>query len=294
MATDLDDDALAPRRRRRKAEGASSASAKGAAKRSSQTDGEKDRQFIGALARGLDVLSAFKAGDGPLGNQELASRTGIPKPTVSRLAYTLTELGYLTYSPRLNTYELGGRTLALGYSALSNLDVRRIARPYMAEIAKQTNLNVGLALRDGLMMLNVETCDGDALVGVRLFPGSRMPIATTAVGRAFLSAIAPSERQTILNEISQQHGDDWAMVSRAIDKAIADIGKQGFCLSIGDWQKDINGVGSVIPMPDGRGVYAMNVGGPAYLTSERQLREEVGPMLAKAIQAIRVRLGEAN
>jgi DNA-binding IclR family transcriptional regulator len=218
----------------------------------------------------------------------------MPKPTVSRLAYTLTELGYLTYSPRLNTYELGGKTLALGYVALSNLDVRRIARPYMAEIANKTNLNVGMGLRDGLMMLHVETCDGDALVGVRLFPGSRMPIATTAMGRAYLSALPPKDREAILDEIRQQHGDDWPMVSRAIDRAIADIERRGFCLSVGDWQKDINGAGAVIPMPDGRGIYAMNVGGPAYLTSEKQLNEEVGPMLARAVQAIRIRLGESD
>lgn len=256
--------------------------------------GRQDRQFIAALARGLDVLAAFKRGDGPLGNQELASRTGMPKPTVSRLTFTLTELGYLTYSPRLNTYELGGRTLALGYAALANLDVRRIARPYMMEIAQKTNLNVGMGLRDGMMMLHVVTCDGDALVGVRLFPGSRIPIATTSMGRAYLAALPEPERLALLEEIRQQHGDDWPTISRAIDRSIADIEKQGFCLSVGEWHKDINGAAAPIPMPDGRGIYAMNVGGPAYLTTERQLAEEVGPMLARMVQEIRVRLGASE
>lgn len=43
------------------------------------------RLFVTALARGLDVLGAFRSGDRSLGNPELAERTGLPKPTISRI-----------------------------------------------------------------------------------------------------------------------------------------------------------------------------------------------------------------
>ena len=49
----------------------------------------KDRQFVTALARGLEILRCFQAGDPALGNQDIAERTGLPKPTVSRLTHTL-------------------------------------------------------------------------------------------------------------------------------------------------------------------------------------------------------------
>src|SRR5690606_20818969 len=65
-----------------------------------QRDVPNDRKFITALARGLDVLSVFRPDDRLLGNQEIAARTGLPKPTVSRLTYTLTKLGYLTHVER--------------------------------------------------------------------------------------------------------------------------------------------------------------------------------------------------
>src|ERR1051326_5132964 len=77
----------------------------------------KDRQFVTALARGLDILRAFHAGEGMLGNQEIAHRTGLPKPTVARLTHTLTELGYLNYIRRFRKYELGASVLALGLPA---------------------------------------------------------------------------------------------------------------------------------------------------------------------------------
>lgn len=56
---------------------------------------KEDRHFVTALARGLEVLSAFRSRDRLLGNQELARRCGLPKSTISRLTYTLTREGYL-------------------------------------------------------------------------------------------------------------------------------------------------------------------------------------------------------
>jgi DNA-binding IclR family transcriptional regulator len=61
-----------------------------------------DRKFVTALSRGLDVLRCFGPRDRWLANQDIAKRTGLAKPTVSRLAYTLTKLGFLRYSESTN------------------------------------------------------------------------------------------------------------------------------------------------------------------------------------------------
>ena len=62
---------------------------------------EGDRQFATTLARGLEVLRCFTPLEPLLGNKEISVRTGLPKPTVSRLTYTLTKLGYLRHNMRL-------------------------------------------------------------------------------------------------------------------------------------------------------------------------------------------------
>jgi DNA-binding IclR family transcriptional regulator len=252
------------------------------------------RLFVTALARGLDVLSAFRAGDRALGNLELAERTGLPKPTISRITHTLTQLGYLAYDGRLGTYQLGGRTLSLSYAALANLDIRRVARPIMENLADANNLHIALGMRDKLMMLNIETCEGHGLVGLRLAPGSRMPIAVTALGKAYLAAIADTERQTILDAIRKQHGDDWPLITRSIETSIRDVGERGFCTSAGEWRKDINAVGAPIVTPGGGTVYALSFGGPAYLVSQEQLDQDYGPAIAAAAKTISASLGGAG
>ena len=56
----------------------------------------KDRNFVTALARGLEVLRCFRPNEIELTNAEFAERTGLAKATISRLTHTLCELDYLS------------------------------------------------------------------------------------------------------------------------------------------------------------------------------------------------------
>jgi len=123
-------------------------------------DESHDRQFVNALARGLEILRCFRPGEIYLTNTELAKRTGLPKPTISRLTHTLTRLGYLEYSEDQGRYQLGSGVLALGYSLLSGMDVRKLARPAMQELADYSQCNVALGIRDRLSMVYIEATRG--------------------------------------------------------------------------------------------------------------------------------------
>lgn len=249
------------------------------ADQASADDDETDRQFVVALSKGLHVLSSFKAKDAALGNKELAQRTGFPAATVSRLTHTLTKLGFLRFDARSETYDLGGSTLALGHTALARISLRRVALPLMKELAHRANANVGLGVLDRSMMLYAETCEGSGLIGLRLYPGSRISIATSAMGRAYLAALPEAQREDLLKELAPQYGSEWATVRHGVDNAIREIAQQGFCLSLGEWQKEIHGVGVPLVDPIRETVYALNLGGPAYILSEKFMREQCGPWL---------------
>src|ERR1700735_2608391 len=77
------------------------------------------RKFVVALARGLELLRAFRPGETMLGNRDFVERTGLPKATVNRLAYTLTVLGYLRLDETLGKYALDAGVLSLGFALLS-------------------------------------------------------------------------------------------------------------------------------------------------------------------------------
>src|ERR1700687_2994018 len=164
-----------------------------------------DRSFVVALSRGLDVLRAFHPNDGLLGNQEIAARTNLPKPTVSRLTYTLTKLGYLTPVPRFEKYQLAPSAMALGYAALANLGVRHLSEPFREQVMRETGGAVAVGGRDRTSMIYFGQSRGMPL-GVQLDVGSRIPMATTAMGRAYIWALPSEERASLLRELREHYG----------------------------------------------------------------------------------------
>jgi DNA-binding IclR family transcriptional regulator len=245
-----------------------------------------DNQFVEAVGRAFAVLSAFRVDDGPLGNTELADRTGLPKPTVSRLTYTLARLGYMSFNPRYRVYELGPGVVALGHVAMKTIDVRQFARPLMLQLAHQSNFNVGLAARDRHVMTYLDAFEGDAVVGLRLYPGFRLPMLTTSVGRAYLVGLEESERELVISELRPHFEGDWTKAMKIVKNAVADFSANGFCSSVGEWRGDVHGVSAPIRSPAGGQVYAVNLGAPAYLLPRAKLLSDLGPKVAELARKV--------
>ena len=251
---------------------------------------DKDRQFVVALARGLDVLRAFRRGESMLGNHEIAERTGLPKPTVSRLTHTLTRLGYLVPCDRSGKYQLGVAVLSLGYVALANMDIRQIARPLMQQLADHSDAAVSLGSRDRDSMVYVENCRGHGTLTLRLDIGSRIPIATTAMGRALLAVLPEAERHELLAGLRRHWPGDWGPLQAGIDQALDDHRRRGFTLSVGEWHKDVHAVGVAVVPPDGGPPMALNCGGAAFLLPRATLEEDFGPRLVRVARDIEAAL----
>lgn len=252
-----------------------------------------DRSFVVALARGLEVLRAFGPNDGLLGNQEIAARTKLPKPTISRLTYTLTKLGYLTPVPRFEKYQLAPAAMSLGYAALANLGVRHLSQPYRDELMQQTGGAVAVGARDRLSMIYVGQARSSLTVGVQLDVGSRIPIATTAMGRAYLCALQGEERAALLREMREHYGSRWTRIKEGIERAEEMVAKHGFAISAGEWQSDVHAAGVALTLNDGTGPYAFNCGAPAFRFTEDRLINDIGPRLVAMVRTIEAALGGA-
>ncbi|AEP28275.1 IclR family transcriptional regulator [Brumicola nitratireducens] len=254
-----------------------------------KTDGEVDRKFVEALARGLDILRAFNPGDGYLGNQEIAQRTGLAKSSISRLTYTLTRLGYLTYSKRLEKYQLGAGVLALGYAFVSNLAIRQVANPLMKELSIETGTSIGLADRDRLEMIYVDHSAPKDIVTFKKEIGDRIPMATTAAGRAYLVALSEEERDFFLRHFKDKLGDKFNAVKAGVEQAVQSYKEFGYCYSWGDWEPDTNAIAVPLKLTQGQ-IYVFNAGGPAFRLSKEFLSTEVAPQLKSMVRNIEATL----
>lgn len=254
-------------------------------------DDSKDRQFVNALARGLELLRCFGLGEIYLSNADLAKRTNLPKPTVSRLTYTLTRLGYLQYSDTTGKYQLGAGVLALGYRMLSSLDLRTLARPLMQQLAEETQATVSLGTRDRLSMVYVESCRSSSNVTLRLEVGARIPLATTAMGKALLCLMPDTDRDFLLDHVRQRDPNNWPLVRAGVEQAQRDFHDKGFVMSAGEWQGDVHAVGVPILGVDGEQLMSFNCGAPAFLLPRERMEEDIGPRLVRLVAQINTSLG---
>lgn len=249
----------------------------------------EETQHVQGFVRGFAVLRAFQAGDDYLSNAEIADRASIPRSTVSRFTQTLTALGFLTYSPSLGKYSLGAGLATLCHSLLSGMPYRLASLPHLQELADFSRLPVSLAMRDQLDMVYIETARHAGTKPPRFDLGSRLPIDLTALGRAYLYALPAGERTTLLDSIRMACGEArWKSVNAALKRSFQMLDRKGYCLSLGDWRKDVLGVGAPVIAKDGT-VLAINCGGPPSDVSPAFLEHEVGPRLVRTAARIAAR-----
>jgi DNA-binding IclR family transcriptional regulator len=250
-----------------------------------------DRHFVNALGRGLEVLACFRHGDRMLGNQDLARACGLPKSTISRLTNTLTTLGYLVYVEESAKYSLGIATLSLGSAMLARLDIRKLAHPRMQELAEFGQCMVSLGTRDRLSMLYIDVVRGSGAVTLSLDIGARIQIATSAMGRAYITAVSENERNEILERVRELAPERWPAIKDGVERAMRDIRELGVCCSFGEWQKDVNGI--AVPVRPGGGLPPMpiNCGAPAYMVSKEFLLDKVRPKLITLANDLETSLG---
>ncbi len=238
-----------------------------------------------ALARGLEVLRCFGPRDRWLAMQEIVRRTELSKPTVSRVVFTLTQLGHLRYSSVLRKYALGSASVALGYAALAQQDIRRVARPAMQALSEQTSAAVHLSIFHRHSMIVIDTYRNSASFAVDI--GSRVPMATTSIGRAYISSLPPQERARMLDEVRAARPEDWPQLKKAFEEALLEYQEHGYCLGLGEWRRDVNGIAVPLALDDGSDHVVFSCSGAAFQLPPEVLRRDLGPRLLTLVGNVR-------
>jgi DNA-binding IclR family transcriptional regulator len=246
---------------------------------------------VSALERGIAVLRCFTETRRSLTSTELSRLTGVPRPTVTRLAATLVTLGFLKQEPEGERYMLGPGVVSLARVFLAGLDVRAVARPHMQALAEAVGGSVYLAVPDGLDMVLIEACrPRSTMLQPRLDVGSRAPMANSALGRAYLWALPLPERERMIESLRLARGTDWPALERGLKRALDDADRLGYSMSAGEFHSEINSVSVPLVGPNGD-VMALNCGTAAYVYTEDHLRQVIAPELLKMAAVLAADLG---
>lgn len=251
-------------------------------------DLSEDRQFSMNLARGMQVLRGFTSSEPLLGNRQISDRTGLPKPTVSRLTYTLTLLGYLSYNANAKKYQLGSGLLSLGYPLLASMGIRQLARPIVEQLARDTGCTVNFGIRDRTNVVYVDTARVDKTNEQRPDIGSTRPLLVAAIGRALILACPPSEQRTILNYLKVQdraHFNQYRSIWENDRKLFA---AHGYCHSRGDWRPEIHAIGVPVHLSKSEPPMAMSCSLSGQNIPKSRLVSDALPKLIDAARRLEI------
>lgn len=251
-----------------------------------------DRQFITSLHRGLEVLRAFRPEDRVgLSNGDIAERTGLPNSTISRLTYTLLKTGYLLYDKETGRYRMGVPVLSLGYACLSGLPVRDAAQGYMQDLADECGEGVQVALggRVDFTMLYLAAARSRSVISLQLDVGSRISLARSAMGRAYIAACDADEKADLMEAIERRSDPQlWPSIRDGIKQAEEEIASRGFYANIGEWQPGVNAVSVPFRSKQGNApLMAFNLGGPATYLPKEAVIDTFGPRLVEMVETLR-------
>ncbi|MGP9556700.1 IclR family transcriptional regulator [Psychrobacter sp. AOP7-A1-24] len=252
-----------------------------------QNKGESDRQFVTALGRGLTILAAFEH-DERLTHQQLCQMTALPKATVTRLIHTLTTLGFLRITEH-GQYQLGSSAVRLSATAWSRHDMVAAAEPLLRQFASENEVSVNLATEVEGEMRYHACCRSPARLSVNLQVGSAVPVARTAIGRAFYAASSQARQAVIISNLKENLSvEEYDHAQTALASATEHYEKYGYTVSDGDFSTDILAVAvGVYDVATGQYAYSLNASVP----SANWEADEYAAMIVPKLQALAERIG---
>ncbi|WP_201606383.1 IclR family transcriptional regulator [Psychrobacter immobilis] len=253
----------------------------------SQNKEENDRQFVTALGRGLSLLAAFEHDD-RLTHQQLCQMTDLPKATITRLIHTLTTLGFLRVTEH-GQYQLGSSAVRLSATAWSRHDMVAAAEPLLRQFASENEVSVNLATEVEGEMRYHACCRSPARLSVNLQVGSAVPVARTAIGRAFYAVSTQARKAVIISNLQENLSvEDYNHAQTALASAAKYYEKYGYTVSDGEFSTDILAVAvGVYDVATGQYAYSLNASVP----SANWEADEYAAMIVPKLQALAERIG---
>lgn len=245
-----------------------------------------DSKIISVLERGLTVLSALNQAD-VCEVRHIHQLTGLPKPTIVRLLETLTALGYVV-KRKEGGYRLTAKVLGLSrrYRITDTGQLLEAARPAMGWLRSQlAGFPTDLAICDADTMVVVDPGLGLGSELLNRNAGYRLPVADSALGRAYLAFCPEEEREELLRRLSDKPIFAENRSLRALASVLNDARSTGLATRDTENGKPTRVVAAPVRVDD-RVIACLSVVASARAMTLSQMERTFGPALAHAAQQI--------
>lgn len=142
---------------------------------------------IQSVEVGFPILEVLSQATVPMALSKIAQAAGLSPSKAHRYLVSFIRVGLVEQNALTGLYELGGKSLTLGLSAMRKLDVLKCAESTMVELRQQLNESLTLSVWSSQGPTIVQFLESSRPVNVNVRIGSPMPLLTSALGRVFLA-----------------------------------------------------------------------------------------------------------
>jgi len=244
--------------------------------------------IIQALVRAIDVLNCFEDAE-ELGVTEISNRIKLHKSTTFNIISTLEHCRYLEKNDNTGKYRLGIELFRMGTKV--KYDLRKIIVPYLEKLLSQFKETANLVVRDGDYVIYLEKIESPHSMRISTAAGSRLPVNTTAVGKAILSGLPDEELHAIINGIPLVKFTDYTICDQnTLLENIKRVRISGYAEDFEELEIGLTCVAAPIFNHTGKAFAAISISGPTSRMQE-EIRNEMGKSLVEITQEISKMLG---
>ncbi len=193
-------------------------------------DARQSTRPIRALNRGLEVLAVLNRLERAAINT-LANAVELPRTTTFRILETLRLAGYVDRDPHDDCYRPTVMVRALSDGFDDEAMLAYVAKPHLAALGTQLVWPVAIATPAGAAMLIRETTDYQSPLALeRHGAGVRVPMLSSAAGRAYLAFCSAPQRDALLELLARSSlpEDRLARDRPDVDRLLQETRTQGF------------------------------------------------------------------
>jgi DNA-binding IclR family transcriptional regulator len=225
-----------------------------------KTEEVNQRQFVQSLSRGFSVLEKVCLSETPLTLSELAKESDLSIGAIQRLSYTLEKLGLLDRDPRTKRFRAGSRMISLALTITRNLELIKVAHPYMQALSDDIGEVVGLGVLEGDNIILADIIHTQQLLNINMNAGAAIAPHATATGKAIL-AFLPDTR---IEQILALHGlpkltSNTITSVRSYKKELKQVKARGFSTAFDENAYGLTTIGAPVRNSNGEVVAAMTI-----------------------------------
>ncbi|MCH4886986.1 IclR family transcriptional regulator [Acidaminobacter sp. JC074] len=228
------------------------------------------QEVVQSVDRALSILEAI--GEGKNNLLEISKYLGLNKSTVHRLLHTLIYKGYVVQKDD-SKYHLSSMLLNLSQKVVKDLDIIEISKPYLRELNDLSEEVVHLVMFERDEAVYIDKMEAKSNIRMYSYIGKRIPLYSSAVGKAYLAFSDHDSRQRYLETIDHiEPFTDFTLSKEGLVSELGDISKRGYAI---DMEENELGVICVAaPIYDHRGqiLYAISVSTPKFRLDDDKLK----------------------